>query len=87
VLIRVMSVLRIVLIARGRLRQRGEAGFRGRVVALIHVAKEPPIRRRLLMMRRWNVVIRIRAPAPCGRPSPAETGREMALLRDREVVE
>jgi len=41
VLIRVMSVLRVVLIARGRLRQGGEAGFRAEGVALIYVVKEP----------------------------------------------
>jgi len=69
-----MSVLRVVLIARGRLRQGGEAGFRAEGVALIYVVKSPD-----------SPLVLMGALAECGdqnprasavRPSsPAETGR------------
>jgi len=67
-------------------RQRGEAGFRGRVVALIHVAKEPRFAAGVDGARR-NAVIRIPALLLCGRPARPKRGGERALLRDSEVIE
>lgn len=69
-----------------RLRQRGEAGLRGRVVTVIHVAKEPRFAAGVdhAAVECGDQSPRASAVRP---PSPAETAREMAMLRDSEVVE